>query len=105
MDADYAWSDLQTVLPNEMQQRFWQHTTIKREGRGGGGGVFKRRAWRVDEVGNMEAVKDLIHIRSWKWLKGNFKKFNYSFYEWMMHPMECIKELWEVIGKLQLEYL
>lgn len=44
-------------------------------------------------VGEVEAIVDLIHFRSWLWLKSTIANFSYSMFEWVHNPWECISQL------------
>jgi len=42
-------------------------------------------------VVDAEEVFQQAHLKSWLWMKHKVHRFNYSFVDWVLNPMYCIK--------------
>ena len=47
--------------------------------------VFKQRVVDVEEV------LQQAQLKSWLWMKNKANRFNYSFTDWILNPILCIK--------------
>lgn len=45
-------------------------------------------------LGMLAFSEDLIHFKSWNWMRGGFKEFACSLYEWQHQPLHFIALLW-----------
>lgn len=98
----YSWLGIQIVLPQHCSSHFKQQW---REGN-----ISKQLNWWVmwctcilsiwlarNEVAfksaeaDVDKVVDSIQFRSCKWIRYKVKGFLYSFYEWYMNPVLCLK--------------
>ena len=47
--------------------------------------VFKQ--WVVD----VEEIFQMVQLKSWLWLKHRGRSFSYSFVDWVLNPLICIR--------------
>ncbi|XP_057443960.1 uncharacterized protein LOC130736131 [Lotus japonicus] len=96
--ASYKWLGISTVLPKEGINHFLQHTFFcwSRNQRRGAWVVWIAVIWSIWSHRNaiifkegdidIDKVIDDLQFKSWIWLRGKFKDFGCSLYEWQTHP-------------------
>ncbi|XP_057444430.1 uncharacterized protein LOC130736644 [Lotus japonicus] len=103
--ACYKWFGFSTVLPNNGKEHFLQHVQPwwAKSQKQGAWAVWLAIIWAIwnsrnnyifnNVPLNIDKVIDGIQFKSWSWLRGKVKGFNYSIYEWQVQPCIAIASL------------
>lgn len=103
--AIYNWIGLSTVLPNTGKDHFLQHVLLwwTKSQKQGAWVLWIAVIWAIWNLrnnlifrnGQLDIAKmlDGIQFKTWSWLRGKLKGFQYNLYEWQAQPLLCINSL------------
>lgn len=99
------WLGFIMITPKDASTHFmmFQDFCIGRDKKNGFGCIWLSTVWFIwhlrsrvlfnGEVLNWSRAIDSIQFRSWLWLKGKAKSFDFSLYEWSSNPLVCLESL------------
>lgn len=100
----YAWLGVQTALPEDGTAHFLQHSGyhLCKKSREVWFLIWFTIVWSIwlhrngilfrGEELDLENLVDSIKMKAWHWIRANVDGAYFSFMEWHVNPLECIKQ-------------